>query len=104
MTLWKRKSYGDSKRSAVARSWWKEEWMGGERVFRAVKILCGFLGHMLLWLSSKESACPCRRHGFDPWVGKILSRREWKPTPVFLPGKSHGQRSLGLQSEWPQSA
>ena len=36
----------------------------------------------------------CRRHGFDPWVGKILWRRKWQPTPVFLPGKFHGQRSL----------
>ena len=33
--------------------------------------------------------------GFDPWVEKILWRRKWQPTPVFLPGKSHGQRSLG---------
>ena len=36
----------------------------------------------------------CRRHGFDPWVGKNPWRRKWQPTPVFLPGKSHGQRSL----------
>ena len=28
------------------------------------------------------------------WVGKIPCRRKWQPTPVFLPGKSHGQRSL----------
>ena len=34
------------------------------------------------------------RPGFDPWVGKISWRREWLPTPVFLPGKFHGQRSL----------
>ena len=32
--------------------------------------------------------------GFDPWVRKIPWRREWPPTPVFLPGESHGQRSL----------
>jgi len=32
--------------------------------------------------------------GFDPWVGKISWRRKWQPTPVFLPGKSNGQRSL----------
>ena len=32
--------------------------------------------------------------GFDPWVGKIPWRRAWQPTPVFLPGESHGQRSL----------
>ena len=31
----------------------------------------------------------CRRHGFDLWVGKISWRREWPPTPVFLPGESH---------------
>ena len=34
------------------------------------------------------------RHEFDPWVGKISWRRKWQPTPIFLPGKSHGQRSL----------
>ena len=31
---------------------------------------------------------------FDPWVWKILWRRAWQPIPVFLPGESHGQRSL----------
>ena len=31
---------------------------------------------------------------FDPWVGKIPWRRAWQPTPLFLPGESHGQRSL----------
>ena len=36
----------------------------------------------------------CNRRQFDPWVGKIPWRREWKPSPVFLPGESHGQRSL----------
>ena len=44
------------------------------------------------WLSAKASACRCRRPGFDPWVGKIPGRRTWQPTPVFLPGESHGQR------------
>ena len=38
----------------------------------------------------KECACQCRRHGFDPWVGKIPWRRKWQCTPLFLPGKSHG--------------
>ena len=45
----------------------------------------------------KEPACQCRRpkrRRFDPWVGKSPWRREWLPTPVFLPGESHGQRSL----------
>jgi len=31
---------------------------------------------------------------FDPRVGKIPWRRAWQPIPVFLPGKSHGQRNL----------
>ena len=37
---------------------------------------------------------------FDPWVGKIPWRRKWQPTPVLLPGKSHGQRSLVGYSPW----
>ena len=35
-----------------------------------------------------------RRRGFDPWVEKIPWRRVWQPTAAFLPGESHGQRSL----------
>ena len=49
---------------------------------------------LLTWLSGKESICQCRRHGFDPWVRKILWRRKWQPPPVFLLGKSHGEKSL----------
>ena len=37
---------------------------------------------------------------FDPWVRKISWRREWLPTPVFLPGESHGQRSTEGYSPW----
>ena len=52
--------------------------------------------------SGKEPACHCRRcqrHGFNPWVGKIPWRRAWQPTlPLFLPGESHGQRSLVVYS------
>ena len=49
------------------------------------------------WLSGRESACQCsrlRRRGFDSWVGKISRRRKRQPSPVFLPGEFHGQRSL----------
>ena len=52
------------------------------------------------WLSGKESACRCRRRGFDPEVTKIPWRRKWQPTPVLLPGKSHGQRSLAGYNLW----
>ena len=40
------------------------------------------------------------RPGFDLWVGKIPWRRKWQPTPVLLPGKSHGQRSLVGYGPW----
>ena len=46
------------------------------------------------WLNGKESACQFRTHKFNPWVGKMTWRRKWQSTPVFLPRKSHGQRSL----------
>ena len=39
-------------------------------------------------------------NGFNLWVGKILWRRKWQTTPVFLPGKSHGQRTLAGYSPW----
>ena len=42
----------------------------------------------------------CGRPRLDPWVGKIPWRRKWKSTPVLLPGKSHGQRSLVGYSPW----
>ena len=51
----------------------------------------------------KEPICQGRRHkrlGFDPWVGKTPWRRAWQPTPVFLPGESHAQRSLVGYSPW----
>ena len=38
--------------------------------------------------------------GFDPWVGKNTWRRKWQITLVFLPGKSHGHRSLAGYSPW----
>ena len=41
-----------------------------------------------------------KRHMFDPWVRKIPSRKAGPPTPVFLPGKPHGQRSLVGYSPW----
>ena len=69
---------------------------------------------LLRWLSGKKkkSVCQFRRHKrpkFDTWVQKIPWKRKWQPTPVFLPDKFHGQRSLvgsmglsesmGLQSQ-----
>ena len=42
----------------------------------------------------RESACQSERPGFPLWVRKIPWRKAWQPTPVFLPGESHGQRGL----------
>ena len=50
-----------------------------------------------LGASGKGPACQCRRckkHEFDPWVGKIPQRRVWQLTSIFSPGEFHGQRSL----------
>ena len=50
-----------------------------------------------------KNACKCRRckrQGFDPWVGKVPWSRKWHPTPVCLPGKSYGLRSLVGYSPW----
>ena len=60
------------------------------------------LGHMIALdfpggTSGKEPAYQCRRHkrrGFNPCIRKIPGKKAWQPTPVFLPGESHGQRSL----------
>ena len=55
------------------------------------------------WLSGKESACKCRRLGFNPRFRKIPWRRKRQPTLVFLPRKSHrkekpgGLQSMGLR-------
>ena len=68
----------------------------------------GLLGHIVVLgfpggTSGTEPICQCRRHKrtkFAPWVRKIPWRREWQPTPVFLPGEFHGQRSLVGYSPW----
>ena len=52
------------------------------------------------WLSDKESTCQLMKRTLDPWVGKISWRRKWQLVPIFLPGKSHGQRSLAGYSPW----
>ena len=52
------------------------------------------------WHKGKKSFSQCRRHGFNPWVGKIPWSRKWQPPLVFLSGKSHEQRSLVSYSPW----
>ena len=67
--------------------------------FVAFIMMGGFLGGA----SGKESAYQsrkCKRCEFDPQAGKIPWSRKWHPTPVFLPGKCHGQRSLVGYHPW----
>ena len=55
------------------------------------------------WHGGKEFTCQCQRHRrcrFNSWVRKIPWSRKWQPTPVFLPGKFHGQWSLAGYSLW----
>ena len=52
------------------------------------------------WLRQKRICLQSGRPRFDPWVRKMPWRRAWLPSPVFLPGDSHGQRSLAGYSPW----
>ena len=67
-------------------------------VHGVVKSQMGFPGGS----DGKESVCSSGP-GFNPWVGKIPWRRKWQPSPVFLPGESHGQRNLEGYSPWSRS-
>ena len=60
-------------------------------------------GHFPGGASGKEPTSQyrrCKRLRFDPWVREIPWRRAWQPTPVFMPGESHGPRSLAGYSPW----
>ena len=64
-----------------------------------------FISMFIIWglpggTSGKEPPCQRKRQGFDSWVGKIPWRRKRQPTPVFLPGKFHGQWRLVGYSPW----
>ena len=74
-------------------------WEVSRLYIKMVCIASGFPGGA----SGKAAACQCgrfKRRRFDPWVGKIPWRRVWQPTPVFVPGESHGQKSLEGYSPW----
>jgi len=74
-------------------NWKRHVYPSVHHLFLMYTNIQGFLGGA----SSKEHTCQCRRHkrcGFDAWIRKIPWRRKWQPTSVFLPGESHGQRSL----------
>ena len=77
-----------------------------ERKFRRKRqvtaLLTQDLGSAPAWplLAQALALWERRRARLDPWHGKLLYRREWLPTPVFLPGELHEQRSLAGYSPW----
>ena len=61
----------------------------------SMEALCHKESHRASLVAQRLKHLPaCGKPGFDPWVRKIPWRRKWQPTPVFLPGESHGWRSL----------
>ena len=64
---------------------------GADRQLKHLQMCSCFLGKSLPAMQETR---------FDPWVGKISWRRKWQPTPIFLPGKSHGRRSLVGYCPW----
>ena len=65
------------------------------RVLNVVPCVYSRASQLVLVVKNSPANASCRRCEFNPWVRKIPQRRVWQPTPVFLPGESHGQRSLG---------
>ena len=86
----------------------RHDWATSLQYFFQEPILVHVLTHVLSSrlsglprrLSGEQAACRCRTLGFDPWVWKIPWRRKWQLIPVFLSGKSHGQRSLAGHCPW----
>ena len=68
--------------------------LGKEKAEERVKVLMFYLRGFPGGSVVKNPPANNRRHGFSPWVEKIPWRRKRQPTPLFLPGKSYGQRSL----------
>ena len=96
------------------RGWQRMRWFDGITASMLLSMVCkeSDVTEQLSWTEYKgfitvnlvaqlvKNTMQCRRLCFDPWVGKIPCRREWLLTPVFLPGKFYGQRSLVGYSPW----
>ena len=105
---WSKKTWNPNPCPWAPSQHWESVWKASGHPYRQTPICPGFFpwSHRLMdkepqcYLMArlvKEPTCQCRRYrryGFDPWVRKIPWRRAWQPTPGFLPGKLHGQRSL----------
>ena len=86
---------GSSEKGRRLKSHWEEALKVIKTEESALEFGTEYKLHVLpRWFSGRESTCQHRRCGFHPWIGKIPWRRKCQHTSVFLPGKSHGQRSL----------
>ena len=72
----------------------------GQQSYNCKEVFFFFFFKLSRWDLGKEFSCQSRRCRFDTWVRKIPWWKKWKPTPIFLPGKSHQQRSLLGYSQW----
>ena len=95
---------------------WRRKWqptpvfLPGESQGRGSLVGCHLWGRTVsdtTEATQQQQACQCKRHRrrkLDPWVVKIPWSRKWQPTPVFLSGQFHGERSLaGYMSMGSQS-
>ena len=82
--------------------WWKWQLLSDSQPIKSsyYNTLCRSLDFPGGSVVKNPPANACRRCKFRPWVGKLLWRKKWQPTLVFLVGKSHGQRSLVSYSPW----
>ena len=95
--VWRAAVHGVTNRQTRLSYWTELNWT--ENLVKHYEDMRGFPGGT----SGKESACQCRKcrtPRFDPWIRKIPWSRKCQPTPVFLPGKFHGQRSLVGYNAW----
>ena len=85
---------------------WKWKFYLTDKIFSSSEDHSFICGRNLLiiqlpwWFRQLRVSLQCKRPEFDPWVEKIPWRKKWQTTPVFLPGKCHGQRSLAGYSPW----
>ena len=82
------------KNKSVASKKWNVFWYLFKLSYAVSTLRASLVAQMVKRLPAMQE------NGFIPWVRKIPWRRELQPNPVFLPGKSHGQRSLAIYSPW----
>ena len=104
-TRWRQNRWKDLKHMFWVRGRLEQKDIGSNRIFWfcsecLFSLKCPYNDYTADGWDSKESACNAGDAGSVPGSGRFPWRREWQPTPVFLPGESHGQRRLVVYSTW----